>query len=92
MNSEIKDIDSVTVTTISQISQVNSSTDGNSATIISDKETTDGNSWVYGTIVGAVVSTTLAIVLFVMCLSVVCYKCQSHQKRGKPWCEYILLL
>ena len=35
-------------------------------------------------------SVMLAVVLFVMCLFVVCYKCQSHRKQGKPLCGIVM--
>ena len=65
--SEMMDISSVTATSSSR-----------------DKEITEENNmWVYGTIVGAVVSITLVVIVFVMSTSIVCWKCRTKQ-RGKP--------
>ena len=73
--SEIMDPTSVTVTSFSQTDD--------STEVISHATRAEENMWVYGTIAGAVVSTTLVVIMFVMSLSIVCWKCKTKQ-QSKP--------
>ena len=52
-------------------------------TTVRDTETiAKENVWVYGTIAGAVVSTTLVMIVLVIGVSIVCYRCRTNQ-QGK---------